>query len=412
MESLALQVDNNSDSGEGSLREAIAIANENPGKDTVTINTDVAIDSSILISDSVIIETPFGASITQNGNDRIFNISDGNDDNQVQIDLYRLSLSGGLTEESGGAILSYEDLSIVDSEIFDNSSIRQGAGIFQQGGQLNLERTRIFDNKVDGSESSTSAGGGLYANSSNLTVVNSVFENNEAEIAGGIGLDGSTANILATTIDNNFGEGVSGFNSEISISESNIQGNDSSSGLQIFVDENSTIDTSNTTISNDNLLVVDGIILPTTTVYRFQNKQTGSYKYSSDIDQYSEAEYSFEGKAFSALESDTDPITGEKIEGVEPVHTYSRNSTGSEFQTINETEKSVIDDNQDFEYEGVDFFAFESQTENFPVIPIYRVLNTSSGEHLFTSDQREVDYIQSNLPEFSSEGEAYQVFDS
>jgi len=84
-------VTNGSDSGDGSLREAIELANANPGTDDIFVQTDVQLNSVINITESVNIGTPFGATISQTENSRIFNIDDDNTEEKSAVDLYRLN---------------------------------------------------------------------------------------------------------------------------------------------------------------------------------------------------------------------------------------------------------------------------------------------------------------------------------
>ncbi|MEL7406354.1 MAG: hypothetical protein AAFN00_05250, partial [Cyanobacteria bacterium J06558_2] len=123
------KVTNGNDSGNGSLRSAIALANASPGKDDILVEVDVELNSAINITDSVTIGNPFGATITQIGSDRIFNIDDNNDDLDLDISLYRLNLQGGYSESVGGAISSQENLSIIDSQLVNNTAI-SGAAVY------------------------------------------------------------------------------------------------------------------------------------------------------------------------------------------------------------------------------------------------------------------------------------------
>lgn len=163
-------VTNSNDSGAGSLREAITSANANPGNDDVFVQVDVKLTSAIEIADSVNIGTPYGATITQTEGDRIFNIDDNNDDVDIEVSLFRLNLTGGNSEASGGAILSYENLSITDSQIFNNVAAQNGAAIYAEGGQLTIERSQIYDNQI--AQDGTTTEGGIYIIDGDLEIAN------------------------------------------------------------------------------------------------------------------------------------------------------------------------------------------------------------------------------------------------
>jgi hypothetical protein len=102
-------------------------------------------------------------------------------------------------------------------------------------------------------------------------------------------------------------------------------------------------------------------------------------------------------------------------------HLYT--SDDNEIQSIVErstsgelkNEKGYIEDNLvNYNFEGIKYYAFESEPENLETVPVYRMLNSQSGAHLFTVDQNEINYIQENLPNFSTEGNsgvAFYVFE-
>ncbi|MEO1004252.1 MAG: calcium-binding protein [Cyanobacteria bacterium J06638_38] len=167
-------VTNGNDSGLGSLRDAIALANANPGKDDILIQSNVELTSAINITDSVNIGNPYGVTITQTGSDRIFNIDDHNNEIKSEISLYRLSLRSGYSESTGGAIISYENLSITDSQL-DSDTAKSGAAIYLEGANLYLERTRIHNNKITGLEDALNDGNIDVVNGRSQ-IVNSILE--------------------------------------------------------------------------------------------------------------------------------------------------------------------------------------------------------------------------------------------
>lgn len=163
-------VTNSNNSGIGSLREAIISANANPGNDDIFVQVDVELTSAIEIADSVNIGTPYGATITQTEGDRIFNINDNNDDLDIEVSLFRLNLTGGNSEASGGAILSHENLSITDSQIYNNIAAQNGAAIYAEGGLLTIERSQIYDNQI--ARDGTTTEGGIYMIDGDLKTAN------------------------------------------------------------------------------------------------------------------------------------------------------------------------------------------------------------------------------------------------
>ena len=158
-------------------------------------------------------------------------------------------------------------------------------------------------------------------------------------------------------------------------------------------------------------------------VHRFYQNQGGFHFYSSnenevqvvrELSEAGELPYSYESEQFTVLGQDTDTVTGETISGVEPVYRFYNNSTGAHLYTMDEGEKNFIQENLgNYNFEGIQYYAFETEPENLETVPVYRMLNQVTGTHLFTVDQNEVNFISENLSSFSFEGDsgvAFHVF--
>ncbi|MEL6927533.1 MAG: calcium-binding protein [Cyanobacteria bacterium J06600_6] len=173
-------VTNSGDSGAGTLREAIELANANSGIDEIFIQTDVQLNSEIKITDSVNIGTPYGATITQLEDARIFNLDDGNTEQKSEVSLYRLNLTGG-NAQLGGAITSSENLSITDSFLYDNSAADNGAAVYVLGADLTVERSKFENNQITSIEEEQDLD--LYVFNGRLEVINSTLDTIEAPTA-------------------------------------------------------------------------------------------------------------------------------------------------------------------------------------------------------------------------------------
>lgn len=331
---------NSNDSGEGSLRDAISQANANLGKDDIFVQTDVTLTKSIKISDSVSIGTPYGASITQTGNnERIFTIDDNTED-AIGVNLFRLDLTGG-NSDFGGAILSREDLNITDSEIYNNTVTIRGAGICQLDGSLSLERTLVYDNKIINSDSKDLVGG--------------IFSDSEPNL------------------------------------------------INAIVDIEST--DSNSDTINVNVEIVE--------FYHFYELEKDRHFYTIDSNEanhlFDDPFYSFESE-FKTIASNKDTLTGANIEGVQEVYRFFNEDTGTHFYTIDRVEKDYIINNlNNYSYEDIGFYAFETKPENIsnlPIVPVYRSQNYL-GTHIFTIDSTE---IQSESLTGEGDAIAFYVF--
>lgn len=245
-------VTNNNDSGVGSLREALAFANSNLGLDTIEIAVDVNLSSALNITDDVQIFSLMGNTISQTQNDRLFNVNDGNSEIDLNVNFKGLKLTGGSPVTTGGAILSYENLSLDDVEIFGNATAKRGGGVYQEGASL-LVKDSYFHNNVI-AEGTTSAGGGIYVRDGELEVVDSIFEDNSAIAGGGISIVSETnAKVSGSKFYSNEGSGIFvGLNSTLDLSDSELKANKSDiSGGGIGIEESSSVTITNTEISGN-----------------------------------------------------------------------------------------------------------------------------------------------------------------
>lgn len=244
-------VTNSNDNGAGSLREALTLANANEGADTIVLMSDVTLSSAIAITDNVTIEGNKHL-VTQTGTDRLFTIDDGNAEQDSQVNLSELRLTGGAPVETGGAIYSVENLAIADSELFGNATTKRGGAVYQEGASLDITNSYIHDNAI--ADGTTSAGGGVYIREGNLTVDNSNFERNAALAGGGIAVFfGATADVTSSQFSYNSGGGISiAINAELDLKNSFVDHNTmtiAGGGIGIQVESKANI--TNTVISNN-----------------------------------------------------------------------------------------------------------------------------------------------------------------
>ena len=180
-------VDNTDDDGAGSLRQAVLDANAAPGADEIVFDaslnnsTITLTGAEIEIDGDVSITGPGAAALTIDGdaNDRIFNISGS----EVRIEGVTLT-GGNASAGNGGAIFAdYTDLTIVDSVISGNSASSRGGGISAFRSDLRIE------NSVVSMNSAGSSGGGIfvasYYGSGSLDMLDSTISDNQTTSSGG-----------------------------------------------------------------------------------------------------------------------------------------------------------------------------------------------------------------------------------
>ncbi len=155
-------------------------------------------------------------------------------------------------------------------------------------------------------------------------------------------------------------------------------------------------------------------------IHRFYQFEKGFHLYTTDDNEINvvqeqsaagQLSYQYEAEKYTVLSDNKDALTGETLEGVKPVYRFFNTDTGAHLYTTDENEKSVIEDTlPNYNFEGIKYYAFESEPTELDTIPVFRMLNNDSGSHLFTIDQNELNYIQENLPNFSFENNGNAVF--
>lgn len=288
-------VSNASDTGSTAdnltLRGAINAANALPGADTITFNKSVfssgSLQKIILTNGAINITGPLTikgvgldiVTIEGNGADRIFNITDGDNDVDSLVKIYDVTLTGGTTAGDGGAISSTESLIVERVAITDSIANGLGGGIalinagagpnltikssffyYNQGsnggavyastetGSITLSKSSFVGN------TGTSVGGGAYliiesaaTAAAKITVESCTFSDNRATAFGGGGLvvenaaAGGTGKISIknTQFTKNFagseGGGLNVINGNVTVDKALFSDNSADSGGAIYV---------------------------------------------------------------------------------------------------------------------------------------------------------------------------------
>jgi hypothetical protein len=255
------------DSGAGSLREAISIANNTAGADE--INFDSALSGGTINLTSGELDISDGLSINGLGSNlltidagglsRVF--VNNNYLSGSSSSISGLKITGGYTTYNadnngffygyGGGILNWGSLNISDS-IISNNLGDAGAGIFNFDGTLNIFNTTISDNSL------VRSGIGIgIVNQGNLNIYESTISNNStnglSSQGGGI-FNYNSLRIFDSTISNNsadFGGGISN-SGQINITNTNISDNSATnSGGGVYNEYTGQINTINTNISDN-----------------------------------------------------------------------------------------------------------------------------------------------------------------
>ena len=178
-------VTNTSDSGPGSLRQAIAQASAGdtiqfslPNPSTITLTS-----GELLLDKNLTITGPGAAQLAVSGNQpsRLFEIGAG-----ATVTLSGLTMENGYdtSDYGGGGLLNHGTLTLINSTVAGNSvdsavgnENSDGGGLYNDG-TLTLTNSTITGN-------SAAEGGGLY-NDGPLTLTNSTIAGNTATYGGGL----------------------------------------------------------------------------------------------------------------------------------------------------------------------------------------------------------------------------------
>ena len=192
------------DSGAGSLRIAVALANTNPEADTITFAAGLGpvtlTTAELLLSDvsATTISGPSGgtqmvrrSTAGSTPDFRIFTIG-----SSATANLNNLTITNGIST-GGGGIDNAGTLTVTNSTVSGNTSNGYGGGIGSNGDFLTVTNSTVSGN------TSFDYGGGIWSDST-LTVTNSTISGNTASgFGGGVRVFGGVATFTNVTITGN-----------------------------------------------------------------------------------------------------------------------------------------------------------------------------------------------------------------
>jgi predicted outer membrane repeat protein len=242
-------VDNNNDSGTGSLRQAIINANNTTGINRIDFNTTgiIQLQSGLVLSDTVEMPGPGSGLLTVRGSgaSSVFTITPG-----VTVTLSGLTISNGNSVDGGG-IHSDGNLSLSNCFVTGNTASNTAGGIFSTGvltitsstisnnnavaggSGINNTGTLVITNSIVSGNTGASNGGGI-SNSGTLTVTNSTISDNSVGTSGGGISSGGTLAVTNSTISGNSaganGGGIELTAGSLTLSNSTISNNTATSG--------------------------------------------------------------------------------------------------------------------------------------------------------------------------------------
>jgi hypothetical protein len=216
-------VTNTSDSGAGSLRQAIIDADNANTGDTIefspTVTGTILLSGKLEVTQSLTISGPGVSTLTIDGGsiDTVFQVDAG-----ATVSISGLTIEHAAKNSCGGIVNEFGGmLTVSDCTISNNESTLGGcAGGIRSYGSLNVTNSTISFN------SETFGGGGIL-NTGTLTVTASIIYENTANDGGGIENDGTLTVVNCTIYGNGVisgGGGIENFKT-LTITNSTIAGN-------------------------------------------------------------------------------------------------------------------------------------------------------------------------------------------
>jgi hypothetical protein len=189
-QAVTITVTNNNDSGAGSLRQAIADANDGDTIHFGITGTITLTTGQLLVAKSVTISGPGAASLTINGNltSRVFHVSSG-----VTAVIAGLTITNGNSQDEGpntggGIYNDHATLALDNCTVSGNYAGYGGGGVHNSSGTLTVTNSTFSGNSAN-YLFGVGSGGGIFTEghdgSATLTVTNCTFSGNYARLVGG-----------------------------------------------------------------------------------------------------------------------------------------------------------------------------------------------------------------------------------
>lgn len=177
-----ITVTNTNDSGPGSLRQALATANDG---DTITFTVTGSIaltTGELLVDKSITISGPGADNLAVDGNasSRVFHIAP-----EQTVSITGLTVTNGVTTQDGGGIYNDHAALVLNDCTITGTSADTGGGIYNQGDFEGSATLQISNSTI--SVNTATYGGGIYSSGdASLTISTSTISGNSAVAGGGI----------------------------------------------------------------------------------------------------------------------------------------------------------------------------------------------------------------------------------
>lgn len=219
-----------------------------PGDPEVQRTINLATPLPSIVDDVDISGSLNSHTIDAGGNARIFDVDDGESENQINVSVSRLTLTGGNISGDGGAIRNLENLIVDRSTIIGNTASGRGGGIYSDQGSLTVTNSDIMGN------SSATNGGGLHTGSDS-DVVSSTVSGNQSGNGAGIFHDDGTLTVTDTQVSSNTASGVGGGiasdGATLTVTDSVVSGNTATGNGGGLRGNQGTLEVTNSTVTGN-----------------------------------------------------------------------------------------------------------------------------------------------------------------
>jgi parallel beta-helix repeat protein/predicted outer membrane repeat protein len=278
-------VTNTNDSGSGSLRYEVGLANSDGNADSITFDPTVfATPQTITLTSGQIdlndvgglsITAPTaGLTISGNNSSRVFQVDSGSSANLIGLaitgganaifggglevagnaSLTNCTVSGNTAKDSGGGIEVSGQLTLTNSTISKNTTARSGGGIDVELNKVcNITNSTITRNTAF-------YGGGVYSNGTLVLASSTVSGNHSSKNGGGVYINDGQATLTNLTISGNSsgrdGGGLNFWDGKATLNNVTISGNSASKtggGIYASSDIGGTLTINNTIVAGNTL---------------------------------------------------------------------------------------------------------------------------------------------------------------
>jgi hypothetical protein len=262
-----ITVMNSNDSGAGSLRQAIADANDGDSVEFGVTGTITLTTGELLVDKSISINGPGSDHLTVDGNhaSRVFHVARGLSAAIAGLTITNGDASGAAVPIGGGIYNDHSMLTVSECTLNGNSA-SWGGGI-ENDSFLGSATLTIVKSTLRGN--SASYGGGIYNDGSNgsatLEIVNSTLSANSAGyVGGGIYNDHSTLTVSNCTLSGNsagyggggiFNGGING-SATLRVTNCTLSGNSAplGAGIDSYGHSNTTLEVLNSTLNANGII--------------------------------------------------------------------------------------------------------------------------------------------------------------